>query len=132
MGPLVYRLNRLFARHRGAMLALFWLAIVFTLVMALLPKPPPLPGAPTDKFQHIMAFAVLTVMSSAAYPVWSWITRFGWLAALGALIELGQMIPALGRSADVVDWLADCAAVLIAMGITALIDRARDTPAPDA
>lgn len=131
MGSLIYHLHRFLARHRAAMLGLFWLAVMFTLIMALLPKPPPLPGAPTDKFQHIMAFAVLTILSLAAYPVWGWISRFGWLAAFGALIEFGQMIPALGRSADVVDWLADSAAILIAMGVTALIDRAREAPAPD-
>lgn len=114
------------------MLLLFWLALTVALVMALLPKPPPLPGEPTDKVQHILAFAVLTIFSELAYPGWRWFVRFGWLALLGALIEVGQMIPALGRSADIVDWYADSAAILITIGITALLDRwLRSGSAPD-
>lgn len=120
---LAVRLDTLFAAHRGKLILLFWVAMAFALVMALLPKPPPIPGQPTDKIQHIAAFAVLTILSVPAYPAWRWMTRFGWLALFGALIEVGQMIPALGRSADVADWLADSAAILITMGITALLDR---------
>jgi VanZ family protein len=120
---LLTRIDRLFAVHRGKLIVLFWLALIFTLIMALLPKPPPLPGQPTDKFQHIMAFAVLTVLSYPAHPVWNWLTRFGWLALFGAVIEVGQMIPPLGRSADIADWLADSAAILITIGIVALLDR---------
>jgi VanZ family protein len=120
---LLTRIDRLFAVHRGKFIALFWLALIFTLIMALLPKPPPLPGQPTDKFQHIMAFAALTALSYSAHPVWNWLTRFGWLALFGAVIEVGQMIPALGRSAEIADWLADSAAILITIGIVALLDR---------
>lgn len=119
----VNRVNRLLARHRGKLILLFWLATLFAVTMALLPKPPVLPGQPTDKIQHILAFVVLTIMSAAAYPWWRWWGRFGWLAGLGALIELLQMIPSLGRSADIADWLADSAAVLITMGIITLLDR---------
>ena len=119
------KLDRLFVVYRRSWIALFWLALLFTLVMALLPKPPPLPGQPTDKFQHIVAFAVLTLQSFAAYPLTRWLARFGWLAAFGAVIELGQMIPVLGRSADLADWLADSAAILITIAITAFFDRWR-------
>jgi hypothetical protein len=36
--------------------------------MALLPKPPTLPGTPSDKLQHVAAFAVLSALAAAAWP----------------------------------------------------------------
>ena len=40
------------------------------------------------------------------------IELFAGLAALGAVIEVLQMIPALVRDAEVGDWIADCVASL--------------------
>lgn len=34
------------------------------------------------------------------------------MAVLGAVIEVLQMIPALGRDAELADWIADCVASL--------------------
>ena len=123
MPSLADSLDELMTRHRRLLVTLFWLAMAFAMIMALLPKPPPIPGQPTDKIQHIVAFAVLTILSFPAYPAVGWYIRFGWLALCGAAIELGQMIPALGRSADAIDWLADSAAVAITIGMTILLDR---------
>jgi VanZ family protein len=95
--------------------AAFWLALMFTLVMALLPKPPQLPGSPTDKLQHILAFLTLATLASAAYPRLAWWRIVGGLAAFGALIELGQTIPVLHRTASWADWIADCVAVALVM-----------------
>lgn len=117
------KLDDVIARHRHLLVMLFWLAMAFALVMALLPKPPPIPGQPTDKIQHIVAFAMLTILSFPAYPATRWFVRFGGLTLFGAGIELGQMIPALGRSADAIDWLADSAAVAITIGVTILLDQ---------
>ena len=36
--------------------------------MAVLPHPPQLPGEPTDKIQHVLAFTVLTALACAAWP----------------------------------------------------------------
>ncbi len=43
---------------------LFWIAMVFTVTMALLPKPPPVMGDMGDKYQHMLAFACLTFLGS--------------------------------------------------------------------
>ena len=100
---------------------LFWLTTLFTFVMAILPHPPVLPGAPTDKMQHIAAFVVLTVLAAAAYPGMSW-RRAAWmLPAFGAFIEIVQAIPALHRTSDIRDWTADTVAVLVTLGIIALL-----------
>ena len=98
----------------------FWGALTFAFVMALLPKPPQVPGNPSDKTQHMIAFAVLASLASHAYvrvPLWK--VGVG-LAAFGALIELLQSIPALHRDASLWDLFADCAAVFVVLLVTHL------------
>lgn len=103
----------------------FWAALLFALAMALLPQPPQLPGAPSDKIQHVLAFLVLTALALAAYPVVSRLRLAVALSAFGALIEVLQMIPMLNREAQLIDWLADTGAVLGALAAAALVRRLR-------
>lgn len=91
--------------------ALFWTALLFAFVMATLPKPPSLPGSPSDKVQHILAFTVLAALAAAAFPRARLVPIGAGLCLFGALIELVQAIPALHRDAELADWLADIAAV---------------------
>lgn len=91
--------------------------------MACLPQPPQLPGQPSDKLQHIVAFVVLTLLSGAAYPAVRPAITFAILAAFGALIEIVQSIPALHRDASVVDWIVDCLAVAATLGILMIANR---------
>ena len=92
----------------------FWAALLFAFVMAIVPHPPELPGAPSDKIQHISAFAVLGAIGFFAYPTSRPLGLGVRLSLFGALIELVQAIPALGRDSDVLDWMADTfAAALI-------------------
>jgi len=91
----------------------FWGAACFAFVMAVLPHPPELPGEPNDKIQHIVAFATLAALGSIAYPVTSIVRLLVGLSLFGALIELVQALPALHRDSDVIDWVADTAAVLV-------------------
>lgn len=111
--------------HRCAAIirALFWAAAAFAFVMASLPKPPQLPGDPGDKVQHIIAFAVLAVLTRLG-----WLKVSGWrllagLSAFGALIELVQAIPALNRHADWIDWMADTLAAAAVLGLAALVRK---------
>ena len=55
-------------RRIRSLRTIFWTAMVFAFVMAVLPHPPQLPGAPSDKVQHIAAFLVLGALASFAYP----------------------------------------------------------------
>jgi VanZ family protein len=97
--------------HRSRIVrVVFWLAAVFAFVMAVLPHPPQLPGAPSDKVQHIVAFLVLGCLASVAYPRTSPVYLAVGLSLFGAVIELVQLIPSLNRDGDPVDWLADTAA----------------------
>ncbi len=101
----------------------FFGAVLFAVIMASLPQPPQIPGQPSDKVQHIMAFAVLTLLARLAYPATKRWRLFVSLAALGALIEAVQAIPVLHRDPSLLDWLADCGAVAITMGLMAFVSR---------
>jgi VanZ family protein len=94
----------------------FWAAATFAFAMAVLPHPPQVPLSPSDKVQHVIAFATLGLLSVWAYsatPVAKLIIR---LSLFGGLIELVQAIPVLHRDSDVFDWFADT----IAAGLVAL------------
>lgn len=99
----------------GALSVLFWLAVAFTLVMALLPAPPASLLVAGDKVLHMAAFAVLSLLAALAFPRRSFFQLFAGLAALGGLIEILQAIPGLRRDAELADWLADCLAIAVAL-----------------
>ena len=95
---------------------LFWAAAIFAFVMAVLPHPPELPGEPSDKIQHMVAFASLGVLGAWAYTGTALLHLLGGLSLFGAFIEVVQAIPTLHRDSDVKDWIADtvaAAAVLL-------------------
>lgn len=94
---------------------LFWGAAIFAFVMAVLPHPPELPGSPSDKIQHIAAFATLGLLGAWSYRGMSRVRLALRLSMFGAFIELVQAIPALHRDSDIRDWLADTAAVAIVL-----------------
>ena len=102
---------------------LFWSALLFAFVMAVLPHPPRLPGEPGDKIQHILAFTVLSALAPLAYPRARLLAIAAALSAFGVLIELIQAIPALNRDSSALDWLADSAAIAIVLGLAALWRR---------
>jgi hypothetical protein len=109
--------------HVLIMRLVFFGAVLFAMVMASLPQPPQIPGQPSDKVQHIIAFAVLTLLARFGYPAATGWRLFVSLAAFGALIELVQTIPALHRDASVIDWLADCGAVAITLSLMAAVGK---------
>lgn len=104
----------------------FAAALLFTLVMAWLPHPPPVPWQEKDKFWHVLAFAALSFLACFAFPS-APLARIGErLSFLGALIELVQNIPALHRDCDIRDWIADTAAIVVALAIVAGMRRMRE------
>lgn len=113
-------------RFITAFRVLFVLACLFAVTMALLPKPPKLPtDAWGDKVEHMIAFSTLAFLAALSFPRmprWRVIER---LSFLGALIEVAQSIPALGRDCDIRDWIADTLAVLVVTGLVALVSPRR-------
>ena len=94
---------------------IFWAAACFAFVMAVVPQPPEVPGEPSDKVQHIIAFATLALLGTFAYPRTLLLKLLAGLSLFGAFIEVVQAIPALHRDSDVLDWLADTAAVVVVL-----------------
>ncbi len=99
---------------------LFWAAAAFAFVMAVLPHPPTVPGRPSDKVEHVVAFVVLAVLGRLAYPDTKKRYLLLGLAAFGAVIELVQGLPFVGRDRDPLDWIADVGASLIVFAAVAL------------
>lgn len=102
-------------RGRSLIRLAFWAAAAFAFVMAILPHPPEVPGQPSDKIQHILAFLVLGGLASFAYDRARPVYLGAALSLFGALIEVVQAIPALHRDSDPVDWLADTAAAALVL-----------------
>jgi len=100
---------------------LFWAALLFAFVMAIIPYPPQVPGEPNDKVQHMIAFATLGALGAWAYAQAALLQLLGGLSLFGALIEVVQAIPTLHRDSDVKDWIADT----IACGLVLLLIRWR-------
>ena len=108
---------------------LFTAALIFALVMALLPKPPHLIiDNLGDKFEHSLAFVTLAVLAALAFPLAS-LPRIGErLSFLGALIEVFQSIPSLHRDCDVMDWIFDTLAITVALLFVIALRRAKRWP----
>lgn len=110
---------RLIEAYAGGRLIrfLFWAAALFAFVMAVLPHPPE-PVRINDKIQHAVAFGVLGLLGSFAYPRRAATGLIVGLSAFGVLIEIAQAIPFIHRDSDPLDWLTDtiaCAIVVLAI-----------------
>ncbi|WCT77582.1 hypothetical protein [Novosphingobium humi] len=101
-----------------------WPLLAFTTFMALSPNPPHMPiDRMGDKFTHMTAFAVLTLVARIGYPntsPWRVLER---MALFGALIEVFQAIPELHRDCDWRDWVADMVATGAMLVIHGLVTR---------
>lgn len=89
-----------------------------TLACALTPLASHLPVAGYwDKLNHGFAFAVLAVLCGLAFPQIRARFMAPALLAFGALIEVLQAIPAVHRSAEFGDLLADAAGVAVGFAL---------------
>lgn len=100
-------------RRRAALAATAALAAAIFWLTLTPPQPGPV-GPLSDKAYHALAFAALIFPSALLYR-----RALPWLlptaALLGAAIELIQ--PAVGRSGDLADFLADLAGLAIGLGL---------------
>ena len=102
-------------RFRPLLFALFAVAVVVTLVMALLPHPPSPLGTIWDKWQHMLAFGSLALLAAFAFPTTPLLLIGQRLSFFGALIELTQALPMIRRDCDIFDWVADTIAFVIVL-----------------
>lgn len=96
----------------------FVFAAIFAMIMASLPRPPAIPGEPSDKILHVLAFGTLGALAGLGFRRLSTMRLFLGLAAFGATIELVQAIPMLNRDSELADLLVDMAAALAALAAT--------------
>lgn len=105
-------------RWPRAWLALWWLAVLGTLVVCLIPPPPiPLPEN-SDKVEHFLAYFLLAASAVQIYQrgaalIWAAVG----LVALGIGIEFAQGALTVNRMADRMDALANSVGVLAGMAI---------------
>ena len=111
--------------RRGAWRALFWLAVLGGVVLALWPQPHPkepwFPGF--DKVEHALSFALLAWIGVRAGYRRLWPLAVG-LVLLGGAIEVAQGFTAT-RTADWRDWLADAAGIAVGWALVRLEARLR-------
>jgi VanZ family protein len=102
-------------KDSGRARLLFWAAAAFAFVMAVVPHPPHFRGEPSDKVQHVVAFATLALLGTWAYSKTRPLKLLAGLSLFGAFIEVVQAIPMLHRDSDVLDWIADTIAVAVVL-----------------
>jgi hypothetical protein len=109
----------------------FWIALAFSVTMAVLPKPPQLPiDRFGDKFAHMLAFAALPALAMVGFGRDAWWRIIERLCFLGAAIEVIQSIPALHRDCDVRDWLVDSLAVIVTVAVMRWVIPRGPVPKP--
>lgn len=90
---------------------LFWVALAFTFYSAVAPAG----QAPAlhwwDKAQHMIAFAVLTLLAAGGYRARPLGAIAAALLGFGVAIELVQGLAVVGRDASVADVVADGVAI---------------------
>lgn len=102
----------------------FWGAGVAAYILALLPGDPHV--FHYDKFNHMLAFAVLAILGRLGHSHSRALVIAIGLIAFGGLIELSQALPAIHRDASWADLGADAIATLGGLLVgTALLGLAR-------
>lgn len=101
--------------------AIFFVTLAGALVAALVPSPNAPAFVESDKVNHIIAFAVLSVQAAWAFPRAPLLAIAAAMAVFGGIIEGLQAVMAVGRSAEWGDWRADVMAAGIALIIVAVL-----------
>lgn len=99
----------------------FWAALVFTFVCAVLPSQHVIHIFKWDKAEHFLAFYVLTGLAVAAFPRANLFVIVVALSAFGALIEFVQGLSFVGRDRDFQDWVTDTVAIGVALAPMLLV-----------
>ena len=99
---------------------------VLTVAMLWPINQPPAVLDETDKLVHLFAFAALAFPLARTGRL-RLISVFVGASAFGGIIEVIQ--PSFGRSADMQDWIADIAGVVLGIAMALLYRNLRKTPA---
>jgi len=103
--------------------ALFAAALAAAFIGAVWPDPGSDRVFGSDKILHVFAFSVLSFLGFFATPKGRVIILGVALSLFGAVIEVVQGLPFVGRDADVQDWIADTVAVIVVLGILSGLEK---------
>lgn len=95
--------------------AAFWVALSFTFINALLPAQHGVQISPWSRAEHVIAFYVLTLLGTVAYPRLGVIWIGFALSAFGGLIELVQGLKIVARDPELMGWIADNVGIVAAL-----------------
>ena len=106
-------------RYPRLWLSLGWTAVVFAIVVSLIPASQlPQPPNVSDKTEHFVAYLLLSLWFAGIYPrARYWIIAIG-LCVMGVLIEFAQGAMHFGRQADILDVLANSTGVVVGLGLS--------------
>lgn len=94
-------------------------AVIGAVTLAVSPAPPHVPVG--DKWQHMLAFLVLTILAVLGWPAAPLHCIGERLSFLGAMIEVAQSIPWLHRDCDMMDWAADTYVIVCVLVLTRIV-----------
>lgn len=106
---------------RAARIALV-LAALAAFGLAILPTMPG-PENWNDKLNHFLAFLVLAGLAHTGWPKAKPLLLFVLLTLFGALIEVAQYAMNVGRSAELLDLVADMVGILVGLVLARLALR---------
>jgi hypothetical protein len=98
---------RLLLRHPWLWLGLGWTFIVFAVVASLAPGQKLPDTGVSDKFEHTIAYALLTLWFAGIYPRTSYLRVGLGMFALGVTLEFAQGAMSFGRQMDPRDVVAN-------------------------
>src|SRR5580692_9116539 len=96
----------------------FFAALIFTFYSAVIPPQKALQLVPWDKAEHFLAFYALTGLGVAAFPRRN---LFAVAALLSAFSAFVQGLSIVHRDRDLWDWIADTAAIVMALAPMILV-----------
>lgn len=102
---------------------MFALALAVAFIGAVWPNPSSDRVLGSDKVLHILAFSVLSFLGFYSFPKERLLALGVSLSAFGALIEIVQGLPFVGRDADVADWIADTLAVVVVLTALRAVEK---------
>ena len=106
---------RLLLRHPWVWLGLGWAFVAGAVVLSLVPGQKLPHTGVSDKFEHALAYALLTLWFTGVYPRSSyWRIGVGMLA-LGIAVEIAQYAMPFGRQMDVRDVVANALGIVLGL-----------------
>jgi VanZ family protein len=105
-------LYKLTLRYPRLWLTLGWLAVIFAIVVCLVPANELPQAGLSDKSEHFLAYLLLSLWFGGIYPRASYWRVAISLCLMGILIEFAQGAMQLGRQADVLDVIANSSGIV--------------------